>query len=91
MRVSCKVKQAGPGTGSADSCHQSPETARGLQEGKGGGGVAKNKSFKQHWKAFKCCLNVVKKLLKCCLNVVHITSSDLNATKNSGSVLFLFL
>ena len=40
MRVSCKARQAGPGTGSADSCHRSPETARGLQEGKGGGGVA---------------------------------------------------
>ena len=38
MRVSCKARQAGPGTGSADSCHRSPETARGLQEGKGGGG-----------------------------------------------------
>ena len=44
MRVSCKAMQtaeAGPGTGSADSCHRSPETARGLlQEGGKGGGVA---------------------------------------------------
>ena len=42
MRVSCKARQAGPGTGSADSCHRSPETARGLLQegGKGGGGVA---------------------------------------------------
>ena len=37
VRFSCIARQAGPGTGSADSCHRSPETARGLQEGKGGG------------------------------------------------------
>ena len=30
----------------ADSCHRSPETARGLQEGKGGGrGVASEQFF----------------------------------------------
>ena len=40
MRVSNRARQAGLGTGSADSCHRSPETVRGLQAGKGGGGVA---------------------------------------------------
>ena len=41
MQVSCKERQAGPGTGSADSCHWSPETARGgYKRERGGGGVA---------------------------------------------------